>query len=98
MLERYVAYLKDNPHGYWFKRRLFGWGWVPVTWQGWVVILAFIAYLLLIGLKLAGDPRPALYLPLLAVGVGVLIAICFWKGEKPRWTWGLDDLDDSSDR
>ena len=33
MLRQYIQYLKDNPQGYWFRRKLFGWGWVPVKWQ-----------------------------------------------------------------
>ena len=31
MLKQYIAYLKDNPQGYWFKAKLYGWGWVPVN-------------------------------------------------------------------
>ena len=31
MIKEYIAYLKDNPQGYWFKARLYGWGWVPVN-------------------------------------------------------------------
>jgi hypothetical protein len=31
----------------WFRRRTFGYGWTPVTWQGWLITiasaLAFIA-------------------------------------------------------
>ena len=29
MIKEYIAYLKDNPQGYWFKARLYGWGWAP---------------------------------------------------------------------
>ena len=43
IIKRYVAYLQDNPEQYWFKRKLFGWGWVPVRWQGWVFLLVWIA-------------------------------------------------------
>jgi hypothetical protein len=34
MFKKYIEYLKDNPQGYWFKRKVWGWGWTPVTWQG----------------------------------------------------------------
>lgn len=37
MLKEYLEYLKDNPKHLWFKRKLYGWGWVPVRWQGWLV-------------------------------------------------------------
>ena len=43
MFKKYWQYLKDNPEGYWFKRKLYGWGWVPVKWQGWLVIAISIA-------------------------------------------------------
>ncbi|MCE5270966.1 hypothetical protein LLH00_06740 [bacterium] len=32
----------------WFRRKDMGWGIEPVTWQGWVYMLVFIAFLLLI--------------------------------------------------
>src|SRR5262245_12007807 len=41
-LSRYIRYLKDNPEQYWFKRRTYGWGWVPATWQGWLTLLIFL--------------------------------------------------------
>lgn len=46
MLQKYLSYLHDNPKGYWFKAKPFGWGWTPVTWQGWLVILVYIALIL----------------------------------------------------
>jgi len=39
----YIGYMKDNPKKYWFKRKLYGWGWVPVRWQGWFVVLLGIS-------------------------------------------------------
>ncbi|MCF7844567.1 MAG: hypothetical protein K9M03_01940 [Kiritimatiellales bacterium] len=93
MLQKYTAYLKDNPNDYWFKRKLFGWGWVPVTWQGWIVIIVFIVCLL--GFSLTIDeqspPQEVMFtfiLPLVLL-TGALVRICYKKGEKPRWQWGL---------
>ena len=34
--------------GYWFAPKLFGFGAVPVTWQGWAVTLAFAAALMVV--------------------------------------------------
>lgn len=89
MFKRYIAYLKDNPHGYWFKRRLYGWGWVPVTWQGWIVVLLYIALLLAFAFTIdeKSPPQEIMFtfiLPLLLL-TGALIRICYKKGEKPRW-------------
>jgi len=41
-LANYLEYLKDNPNKYWFRRKLYGWGWTPATWQGWLTLLIFI--------------------------------------------------------
>lgn len=87
---KYIEYLKDNPKGYWFKRRLYGWGWVPVKLQGWIIVLTFIAFVLLNGVWLASKgeiPRTndwVLFFAALIIAVIVLIRICYLKGEKPR--------------
>ena len=33
MFKNYLDYIRDNPKGYWFKRKPFGYGWTPVKWQ-----------------------------------------------------------------
>jgi peptidoglycan biosynthesis protein MviN/MurJ (putative lipid II flippase) len=72
----------------WFKRRLYGWGWTPVTWQGWVVVL--IGVVILFAGVYIGDTDDA---PGAAFLGGVLMVLfiipfCMKKGEKPRWQWG----------
>jgi hypothetical protein len=94
MIKEYIAYLKDNPEGYWFKRKLYGWGWTPVKWQGWATILVFVAFLVWDALDLSSTPSPsdnmiARFLIKMALAVVALLGICFKKGEKPRWQWGL---------
>ena len=42
MIKKYLNYLNDNPQGYWFKAKLYGWGWTPAKWQGWLVVLTYI--------------------------------------------------------
>lgn len=88
MLKEYFSHLKDNPRGYWFKRKLYGWGWVPVKWQGWLVVVIGLAIFTL-GLYVGEtDDAPG------ATGLGLFIMIAliltfgYWKGEKPRWQWG----------
>ena len=74
---------------YWFPAKTYGWGWgLPSTWQGWLVMLA---YLILLPLAVVACP-PDRNMPGFIASVfglsGVLIAICWWKGEPPEWRWG----------
>lgn len=92
MIKKYIEYLKDNPKGLWFKRKLYGWGWTPVKWQGWFVIALYVAILFLL-LKPIKDSTPAsdvMYTFVLPVALLTLalLSVCYWKGEKPRWQWG----------
>jgi hypothetical protein len=96
MLKKYIAYLKDNSQGYWFKRKLYGWGWVPVKWQGWCVIFLYILLILSLVLireaAIPGNPDSGsnfltFALPIVVLTV-LLIIVAYKKGEKPRWQWG----------
>ena len=74
---------------YWFPAKTYGWGWgLPRSWQGWLVMAAFIG--LLVAGSFAFPPRTALgrYLAYIAVLCGLLIGVCWLKGEPPRWRWG----------
>lgn len=96
VVKNYIAYLKDNPKGYWFKSKLYGWGWTPVKWQGWLVILGYILLMLTIILnrekEIPGNPDSGsnfltFALPIILL-TALLIFICYKKGERPRWQWG----------
>ena len=99
IITKYSAYLRDNPQGYWFKRKLYGWGWVPVRWQGWVVVTVSVVLIVLDGVSLSataekGDPTQKQLLWFFAqliFVIVVLLIICYWKGEKPRWQWGISN-------
>jgi hypothetical protein len=76
---------------YWFPAKRYGWGWgLPITWQGWLVFLAFFV-MIFVGIYLF-PPRQSLgafLLYVIALSV-VLIGVCWLKGEPPRWRWGND--------
>ena len=95
MLKEYLQYLRDNPQKYWFKAKLYGWGWTPATWQGWLVIVIFIGLLILNSRHFS-----AVYPSSEAVNsfvlqniilVLIVMLICYQTGEKPRWRWGNKD-------
>lgn len=96
----YIEYVKDNPEGYWFKRKLYGWGWVPATREGFAVTLLVLGAIILLSLR---AERPGLsdaealreiILPAIAL-VLLLIIVCYKTGEPPRWTWGKREKDKS---
>ena len=94
MLQKYIDYLKDNPQNLWFKRKIYGWGWTPVKWQGWVTILIFILFLLWNGFNLGETPTNSdilWFFGRLIFAIIILFIICYKKGETPRWQWGLPD-------
>jgi hypothetical protein len=74
---------------YWFPAKRYGWGWgLPSSWQGWVVFLAFLG-LMVVGTTLFPPQRnlPA-FLAWTGALTAVLVAICWLKGEPPKWRWG----------
>ena len=75
---------------YWFPAKRYGWGWgIPVTWQGWLVLLLYFA-LIYFGIQYF-RPRNnvAGFLVALALASIALVMVVAWKGEKPlAWRWG----------
>jgi L-asparagine transporter-like permease len=91
MIKPYLDYLKDNPKGYWFKTRLYGWGWTTVKWQGWLTIIIFITLLVLFAFKIDGENIFSGFFVPVGVLTVILVIIGYWKGEKPRWQEGLPE-------
>ena len=92
IFKKYSEYLRDNPEGYWFKRKLYGWGWTPARWQGWVVLVVYIIGVMAFAFTIDENSpsREVMFtgiLPIILLTIG-LIRICYKKGEKPRWQWG----------
>lgn len=97
IIKEHIDYLKDNPEGYWFKRKLYGWGWTPAKPQGWVAIIIFVIIAVLLATRITEDSGTTVVLkefllPLFLLTLG-LIYLCYAKGEKPKWQWGKKDED-----
>lgn len=88
-LKKYIKYFKDNPKNLWFKRKIFGWGWTPIKWQGWTVIIIFLLYLIKISNELTNTQNLTKYIIQLSIGIILLITVAYIKGETPKWQWGL---------
>ena len=93
MITEYLAYLKDNPQGYWFKAKLYGWGWVPATWQGWLAIALYIVIVAALALTVkensAPSEVPVYFILSVVLLTTALLVLCYKTGEQPHWRWGL---------
>ena len=77
---------------YWFRRKRFGWGWgLPVRWQGWLAMALFIGALALAKHFFFTPDRPMLFSIAVIACIAAFAAVCWLKGEPPKWSWGGDD-------
>jgi hypothetical protein len=92
VFEEYVAYLKDNPQGYWFKRKLYGFGWMPATKRGWTVLGVYLLFVISLSVAAAekiSDSEAVIQVLLpVALATSMLIAIAYKTGEPLKWQWG----------
>ncbi|HEV2539907.1 MAG TPA: hypothetical protein VGU03_09395 [Frateuria sp.] len=75
----------------WFPAKRYGWGWgLPITWQGWLVLLVCLGIVAAAVHFVPPDRDPLAFA--LAIGAAVVAqSVAFWlKGERPRWRWGDD--------
>ena len=79
----------ESDRKYWFPAKRYGWGWgLPVRWQGWLVIAAFVGLLVLGVFLFPPRTQMAAYLTYVIALGALLCAVCWLKGEPPRWRWG----------
>lgn len=81
-----------------FVNKTYGWGRVPVTWQGWAVTLTYILLLLALGFTIdENSPRKEILfmfvLPVVLLTIA-LLRICYKTGEKPERRWGKKKKDE----
>ena len=87
----------------WFKAKEYGWGWFPITWQGWVVTVGYtalftlvlVAFFTWVGVAAADEATTQAiafgileFLAAIGLMTYILIRICTHWGEKPGWRWG----------
>jgi hypothetical protein len=80
----------------WFRRKRYGWGWYPSSWEGWLILAAFVVLIVWNFLRIDAHShsnsdtlRPFIIQTLLMFIV--LTGICYLTGEKPRWQWGDEE-------
>jgi uncharacterized membrane protein YhaH (DUF805 family) len=77
----------------WFKAKTYGWGWVPATKEGWIILHVYVGVVILraIHLRPMFDTASSFvfrYLAEVIILTMVFIGICYLTGEKPEWRWG----------
>lgn len=99
--------MKKRSRPLWFKAKRYGWGWYPVTWQGWGITLLFACGYLFLCMLFLGWLGTATklhavsyrefslsifeYLASVIMLSYLLIRVCTRYGEDPHWRWGGDD-------
>ena len=64
----------------WFGPKRIGWGWRPVTWQGWLITVLFVGIVIWASIVF-GSSAMTIYVGLAAVAV--LVVICWLTGTRP---------------
>jgi len=85
--------IHSDPKRLWFRAKRYGWGWYPVTWQGWGVLVMYIFSVIDRSTRFAARPQTAFntwteLIPQIYILTVFLIIICYATGEKPAWRWG----------
>jgi hypothetical protein len=82
--------MKEDKDKKWFSAKKYGVGWgLPVTWQGWIVLLSYTLLIIIGAVTLTNPPyRIPLFIAYTFVLTGLLIFICWKKGEKLNFRWG----------
>ncbi|MDQ0083408.1 hypothetical protein SAMN05518669_11078 [Variovorax sp. YR634] len=74
---------------YWFPAKRYGWGWgLPNCWQGWAVMAVYGLLVVTAVFSIRPEREPLLFFAALMVLTIALVAVCWIKGEPPRWRWG----------
>jgi hypothetical protein len=82
-----VRLVNPRDPDYWFPAKRYGWGWgPPITWQGWVFLLLWLA-VFFSGVAYFIAHRSLMHVVFAAAMVTVLLAMLYWKGEPPRGRW-----------
>jgi hypothetical protein len=91
--------MANNTEKYWFKRKRYGLGWMPVTWQAWLTILLYLvtvigsAVFMLDTVNETGSTGVSLFFLVFITSTAALMWTAYTHGPKPHWRWDKKDND-----
>lgn len=91
--------MNDEHKKYAMKRKRFGWGWIPVTWQGWVFIFAQVGIIITTATFLPHKPaHPTAdqflrFILIFGLAFMNLIIFALKTSPRPKWRWGKKSSD-----
>lgn len=78
----------------WFRAKKYGYGWrLPATWQGWVVLIAYFAFVIGNFIRIdryshsASDTLRPYIIQTILISI-IFLVIVYFTGEKPKWRFG----------
>ena len=76
----------------WFKRKTYGWGWYPASWEGWLVTALYAGLVIFFGTTIdEHSPTKEVFftfiIPVTLLTI-TFIRLAYRMGEKPKWQWG----------
>lgn len=60
----------------WFRRKRWGWGLQPISWQGWVLTIAYVAIAITLGATVASS-QPWLFATLFVTVTALYLLVAF---------------------
>jgi hypothetical protein len=79
----------------WFKAKTYGWGWQPLSWEGWLITVVYVMavikdFLHIDRMSHSGSDTLIAVAPHFIILTICFLGICYVKGEKPHWSWGRE--------
>ncbi len=73
---------------YWFKPKKFGYGAYPITWEGWLITLLFLALAVFVGNTYAVKSPYIFFFLIIFMAIGLVIFSRNKTDGKWKWRWG----------
>lgn len=86
--------MRELQKNYQMKRRRYGYGWIPTTWQSWLFLGLQLIIIFAAATSLPAKPaQPTAdelvrFFVILGASIGTLLIFTTQTSPKPKWRWG----------